>query len=44
MKQEIGKMVQDIIITLVKELTDWCAPIVVVPKRNEPIRLCVDYS
>ena len=32
------------IIRPVTEPTEWCAPIVVVPKPNGKIRLCVDFT
>ena len=36
---------QSIIVTSVMEPTEWCAPIVVTPKKNsEDIRVCVDLS
>lgn len=43
-KLELDKMVQDNIITPITEPTEWCAPLVVVPKKNGTIRLCVDYT
>lgn len=42
-KQELDKTVQDKIIAPVKGPIDWCAPVVVVPKKNGAIRLCVHY-
>ena len=33
------------VISRVEEPTDWCASMVVVPKKNSPcLRLCVDYT
>ena len=43
LKQEIHLLVDREIITPVAEPTDWCAPIVVAPKKGtDRIRMCVD--
>ena len=45
LKQEIDLLVDQGIITPVTEPTEWCAPIVVAPKKNsDRIRMCVDLS
>ena len=45
LKQEIHLLVDQGIITPVTEPTDWCAPIVVAPKKGtDCIRMCVDLS
>ena len=42
---ELESLQQQHIIAPVTEPTDWCAPIVVTPKKNsESIRMCVDLS
>ena len=41
-KAEINKILDDDIIYLI-ERTTWVHPIVVVPKKNGKIRICVDY-
>lgn len=41
---ELDKLFRAGIIVPVDIPTDWCSPIVVVPKRTEDIRLCCDYS
>lgn len=43
-KIELERMVKEGVITPIKEPTEWCAPIVVVPKPNGSVRLCVDYT
>ena len=45
LKQEIDLLNDKGIITPVTEPTDWCAPIVVAPKKGtDCIRMCVDLS
>jgi len=45
LKTELGVLQSQDIITPVTEATDWCAPIVVAPKKNsDRIRMCVDLS
>ena len=45
MKAEIDLLVDKKIIAPVTEPSDWCAPIVVAPKKNsDKIRMCVDLS
>ena len=45
LKQEIDLLVEQGIITPVTEPTEWCAPIVVAPKKGtDRIRMCVDLS
>ena len=45
LQQELRKLEDNGIIVPVTEPTDWCAPIVVTPKKSgEGIRLCVDLS
>ena len=45
LKQEIDLLVDQGIITPVTDPTDWCAPIVVAPKKGtDRIRMCVDLS
>ena len=43
-KLELQKLKDDGIIEEIKESTEWCAPIVVVPKRNNKVRICVDLT
>ena len=42
-KQEIDRMLEMEVIKRVDEPTDWCAPMVVVPKPSE-VRICVDLT
>ena len=45
LKNEIDLLTSQGIITPVTEPTEWCAPIVVAPKKNsDRIRMCVDLS
>ena len=45
LRDEIDLLVKQEIIAPVTEPTEWCAPIVVAPKKNsEKIRMCVDLS
>ena len=45
LKDEIDLLVKQGIIAPVTEPTEWCAPIVVTPKKNsDKIRMCVDLS
>ena len=45
LKQELDLLVAQGVITPVTEPTDWCSPIVVVPKKGtDRIRMCVDLS
>ncbi|KAL8584885.1 hypothetical protein ACOMHN_037588 [Nucella lapillus] len=41
---ELNKMVEDEVIVPVDYPTDWCSPIVVVPKTNGDVRICVDLT
>ena len=43
-KEELSRMEKLGVITKVSEPTDWCAGMVVVPKKNEKIRICVDLT
>ena len=43
-KEEIQRMVQQGVISSIDEPTDWCAPMVVTPKANGKVRVCVDLS
>lgn len=43
-KIEIDRMLKLGVIIPVKEASEWCAPIVVVPKPSGDIRLCVDLT
>ena len=45
LKAELDLLLDQQIIAPVTEVTEWCAPIVVTPKKNtEKIRMCVDLS
>ena len=33
-----------VVITKIEEPTDWCAGMVVVPKKAGPVRICVDFT
>ena len=45
LKKELDQLLQQGIITPVSEPTEWCAPVVVAPKKDtDRIRLCVDLS
>lgn len=41
-KEELKRMEDTGIIEKVTEPTDWCSPIVVVPKATGAVRICVD--
>ena len=43
-KQEIDRMLKIGVIRIVNEPTDWCAPMVVLPKQNGQMRICVDFT
>lgn len=45
-KQELSHMENLGVICRIKEPTDWCAGIVVVPRKNkmDPVRICVDLT
>ena len=43
-KQEMGKMLEMGVIKRVNEPTDWCAPMVVMPKPSGEISICVDLT
>ena len=43
-KKELDRLETLGVIKRVTEPTEWCAPIVVVPKENDKVRLCVDYT
>ena len=45
LKTELELLQQQNVIAPITEATEWCAPIVVTPKKNtENIRMCVDLS
>ena len=41
---EIKKLTDLGVITPVDEPTEWCSPMVVVPKDNGNVRICVDLT
>ncbi|XP_014676649.1 PREDICTED: uncharacterized protein K02A2.6-like [Priapulus caudatus] len=43
-KEELSRLQAIGVISSVEEPTDWCAPIVVVPKPSGDVRLCVDLT
>jgi hypothetical protein len=43
-KEELYKLLWLGVIVKVEEPTDWCAPIVVVPKKTNDVRKCVDLT
>ena len=43
-KAELESLEQQDVIKPVTQPTDWCAPIVVVPKPNNKVRVCVDLT
>ena len=43
-KEELERLEFQGVISRVEEPTDWCAPIVVVPKQSGSVRLCVDLT
>ena len=44
MKEELERMEAMGVISKVDEPTDWCAGLVVVPKSNGQVRICVDLT
>ena len=43
-KEEIDRMEKMGVITKIEEPTDWCAGMVVVPKKAGAVRICVDFT
>ena len=43
-KEELDRMEQQGVISKVEAPTDWCAPMVVVPKRTGKVRICTDLT
>lgn len=44
LKAELDRLTELNIIEPIEEVTEWVSPIVVVPKSDKEIRLCVDYT
>ena len=42
--QELQRMERNGVISRIDEPTKWCAPMVVTPKSNEKVRVCVDLT
>ena len=43
-EEEWKRMVQLGVIKPVSEPTEWCSPMVIVPKKNGEVRICADYT
>ena len=43
-KTELEKMVEHGVIESITEPTDWCAPMVVIPKESGKVRICGDFT
>lgn len=43
-KLELDRMINEGVITKIDQPTEWCSPIVVVPKKNGSVRMAVDYT
>ena len=43
-QEELMRMEEEDVIPLVKNPTEWCAPIVVEPKSNGKVKICVDLT
>ncbi|XP_036066869.1 uncharacterized protein LOC112139698 isoform X2 [Oryzias melastigma] len=43
-KEEIDCMEKMDVITRIEDPTDWCAGMVVVPKKSGAVRICVDFT
>lgn len=43
-KQELQRMEDIGVISPVSDPTEWCAPMVIVPKRTGAVRICVDFT
>ncbi|GBO30625.1 hypothetical protein AVEN_202715-1 [Araneus ventricosus] len=41
-KAELERMVEEKVITPVLKPTEWCAPVVILPKSDGNVRICVD--
>ncbi|GBN63680.1 Transposon Ty3-I Gag-Pol polyprotein [Araneus ventricosus] len=41
-KAELERMVEEKVITPVLKPTEWCAPVVIIPKSDGNVRICVD--
>lgn len=44
LKEEIDRLIKEEVIQPISEPTDWCSPIVIMPRSGGGIRLCVDYT
>lgn len=43
-EEQLKKMENKGVISRVRQQTSWCSPVVVVPKKNGDVRICVDYT
>ena len=43
-KEELDRMLKAGVISIVDQPTDWCTSMVVTPKSNGEVRVCVDLS
>ena len=43
-QQEIEWMLQMGVVSKIDQPTEWCAPIVVIPRPNNDVRICVDLT
>ena len=44
LRKELQRMESMGVIRKIEEPTEWCAPCIVVPKRNNSIRVCIDFT
>ena len=44
LQEELARMEKMGVIQRIEEPTEWCAPCIVVPKKNGKIRVCIDFT
>lgn len=44
LKLELQKMEKMDAIQKIEKLTEWCSPCIVLPKENDKMRVCIDFT